>query len=48
MLNGEINQAFLTIKYKPSQQHKEHITKRVYGSMRLRSLLLVSRFSVPF
>ncbi|KAK0239015.1 hypothetical protein EDD85DRAFT_527825 [Armillaria nabsnona] len=39
MLNGEVNQAFVTIKYKPSQQHKEHITKRMYGSMRLRSLL---------
>ncbi|SJL03909.1 uncharacterized protein ARMOST_07266 [Armillaria ostoyae] len=39
MLNGEANQAFVTVKYKPSQRHKEHITKWVYSSMRLRALL---------
>ncbi|KAK0189051.1 hypothetical protein F5146DRAFT_693680 [Armillaria mellea] len=39
MLNGEAHQAFVTVKYKPSQQHKEHINKWVYSSMRLRNLL---------
>ncbi|KAK0217807.1 hypothetical protein IW262DRAFT_1560097, partial [Armillaria fumosa] len=39
MLNGEAHQAFVTVEYKPSQQHKEYINKRWYGSMRLRTLL---------
>ncbi|KAK0446846.1 hypothetical protein EV421DRAFT_1707226 [Armillaria borealis] len=42
MLNSEANQAFVTVKYKPSQRRKEHITKRVYGSMRLRGLITIA------
>ncbi|KAK0202722.1 hypothetical protein DFS33DRAFT_1436579 [Desarmillaria ectypa] len=44
MLNGEANQAFVTVKYKAPQQRKEHILKQVYSSMRLQNLLLVSHF----
>ncbi|KAK0239018.1 hypothetical protein EDD85DRAFT_769081 [Armillaria nabsnona] len=39
MLNGEAHQAFVTVKYEPSRRYKEDITKQVYGSMHLQSLL---------